>query len=162
MTLIQGTVAGLKSAYEIAKGIAELKNMTDVQGRVIELQNTILDAQSAAMAANAEQFAAIEELRKLKGELQEIRGWEAERQRYKLRKPTQQSTGVVYALKKEQNHKDEPPHYICTTCYEAGRKSMLSLTQLERGGYFCWVCPVCKTSVSSGTRGATEAEFDDS
>jgi hypothetical protein len=133
--------------------------MSEVQAKVIEMQQVILDAQSSAMAANADQYAAIEELRSLKVEIQKIKGWESERQRYKLRQPTIYGAGVVYALRQSARHEDEPAHYICTTCYESGRKTILGLHIPERGGYSMWICPVCKTAVSTGTRGSPPAEL---
>lgn len=159
LTLLQGTLTGLKTAFDIAKGISDLKTMSEVQTKVIELQQTILQAQSTAMAANADQYAAIEELRLLKDEIKKIKGWESERLRYRLVTPNHTKAGVVYALKLGERQEDEPAHYICTTCYEGGKKSMLGLTQIERGGYFYWICPVCNTTVSSGTRGPSEAAF---
>jgi rubrerythrin len=157
VTLIQGTLTGLKTAFELAKGMSDLKTMSEVQAKVIEMQQVILEAQSLAMAANAEQYAVTEELRSLKEEIQKIKAWESERQRYKLRQPTIYGAGVVYALRKSACQADEPAHYICTTCYESGRKSILGLHFQERGGYSMWTCPVCKTAVSTGTRGAPSA-----
>jgi rubrerythrin len=159
LTLIQGTLTGLKTAFDIAKGMSDLKTMSEVQSKIIEMQHVILEAQSSAMAANAEQYAAIEELRSLKDEIQKIKGWESERQRYKLQQPTSFGAGVVYALRQSARQEDEPAHYICTTCYESGRKSILGLHILERGDYSMWTCPVCKTAVSTGTRGSPSAEL---
>lgn len=38
VSLISGAVTSLKTAFDIAKEISDLKSMTDVQGKVIELQ----------------------------------------------------------------------------------------------------------------------------
>ena len=38
MSLIQGTISGLKIAGDIAKGFLELKSIADVQEKVIELR----------------------------------------------------------------------------------------------------------------------------
>ena len=48
---ISAAVTGLKTATDIAKGIAELGSVAEVQSKVIELQTVILAAQSSAMAA---------------------------------------------------------------------------------------------------------------
>ena len=159
MTLIQGTLTGLKTAFELTKAMSDVKTMSEVQAKVIEMQQVILEAQSSAMAANADQYAATEELRSLKEDIQKMKAWESERQRYKLRHPTTYGAGVVYALRQSACKADEPAHYICTTCYESGRKSILGLHFQERGGYSMWTCPVCKTAVSTGTRGSPSAEL---
>ena len=50
MTL-QGAVLSLKAASDIAKGFLHLNSLADVQGKVIELQEAILAAQSSALTA---------------------------------------------------------------------------------------------------------------
>jgi len=155
MTLIQGTISGLKLAGDIAKGILELKSLTDVQGKVIELQSAILSAQSSALSANADQAAMVEDIRALKKEIADVKAWESQKHRYKLISPATGS--LVYALK-ESMKGTEPPHWICTKCYEDGRKSILNPHQDAK--FFCqYVCPVCKSQIPNGYRGPSEAEY---
>jgi rubrerythrin len=158
VSLISGAVSSLKTAFDIAKGISDLKSMTDVQGKVIELQQAILAAQSSAMAANSEQYAAMEELRKLREELDKLKGWQQEKDRYRLF--TGEGTGgsVVFALRESQKKENEPAHYLCTNCYEQGRKSLLN-NFLGPTGFTHWLCPVCKAQFPSTFRGAVAAKF---
>ena len=121
LTLIQGTISGLKLAGDIAKGFLELKSITDVQGKVIELQSAILSAQSSALAANADQAAMVDEIRLLKEEIARVKAWETQKQRYQL-EAIWEKAAVVYALKKSMSGA-EPPHWICTKCYEDGSRS---------------------------------------
>lgn len=155
MSLIQGTISGLKIAGDIAKGMLELKSLADVQGKVIELQSTILSAQSSALAANSDQAAMAEEIRALKKEIADVKAWEGQKQRYKL--VTAATGSLVYALK-ESMSEGEPPHWICTKCYEDGRKSILNPKQ-ESGGWCQYVCPICKSQIPNGYRGPSEAEY---
>jgi hypothetical protein len=156
LTIIQGTLGGLKTAFDIAKGIADLKSMTDVQGKVIELQQAILAAQSSAMAANAQQYAAADELRALRDELERAKGWQTERQRYRL---FQFAPGrVAFALRKSQAQESEPPHYLCANCFEQGRKSILN-NSLTPDKWTYWRCAACKSEVPTGLRGGVSAEF---
>ena len=87
MSLIQGTISGLKIAGDIAKGFLELKSIADVQEKVIELQSAILSAQSSALSANADQAAMADEIRKLKEEISRVKAWESKKLRYKLHSP---------------------------------------------------------------------------
>ena len=143
ITLIQGTISGLKLAGDIAKSILELKSMSDVQSSVIELQSAILAAQSSALSANADQTAMVEEISTLKKEIADIKAWKEEKQRYQLVSPCIGS--VAYALKKECS-KSEPPHWICTNCYENGRKSILNQHK-KSSGIVELVCQVCATKI---------------
>ena len=156
MALIQGTISGLKAAADIAKGIMDLKSMAEVQGKVIELQSAILHAQSSALSANADQAEMAEEIRRLKADLERARGWEAEKQRYQLFAIT--NGGVLYALKFDQRQPREPAHYLCTNCFELGRKTVLNIAG-DKDGWTGWNCPVCRSRVETGYRGGYAAKF---
>ena len=155
ITLIQGAVVSLKTAFDIAKAISEMKSMTDVQGKVIELQQAILAAQSSAMTANSEQFAALEELREIRAELDTSKGWELEKKRFSL---FQGSGGVVYALRESQKNEGEPPHYLCANCFDQGRKSIINNHQAVTG-FTNWLCPTCKAQFPTGYRSPSSAKF---
>jgi hypothetical protein len=145
LRLIQGTISGLKVAGDLAKGLLDLKSLADVQGRVIDLQSAILAAQSSALSANADQAAMAEEIRGLKEDLARAKDWEREKQRYKLISPWEGA--VLYALREDQAD-SEPPHWICTSCYGEGRKSILNSKQKHPNNGVA-VCPVCKSEVQS-------------
>ena len=155
ITLIQGAVTSMKTAFDIAKAMSEMKSMTDVQGKVIELQQAILAAQSSAMTANSEQFAALEELRILRAELDRSKGWELEKKRFSL---FQATGGVAYALRESQKNESEPPHYLCANCFDQGRKSIINNHQGVTG-FTSWLCPTCKAQFSTGYKGGVPAKF---
>lgn len=149
ITLIQSTISGLKLASDSAKSLLQLKSISDIQGKVIELQSAILSAQSSALAANSDQAALIEEIRTLKEEVTRVKAWETQKNRYKLIK-VWNSGSVAYALK-ESMKESEPPHLICTKCYEDGRKSILNPLKTPDGS-FVYSCPVCKSQIPTGSR----------
>lgn len=155
ITLIQGTISGLKLASDIAKSFLELKSISDVQGKVIELQSAILSAQSSALAANSDQAAMVEEIRTLKEEIARVIAWDAQKSRYKLTAPW--SGSVVYALK-ESMKESEPPHLICTKCYEDGRKSILNPLILT-DARVAYTCPICKSQIPTGHRGEPQINY---
>lgn len=155
LSLIQGTISGLKTAGEIAKGLLELKSIADVQGKVIELQSAILEAQSCALSATADQTAMAQEIRTLREEIDQIKAWNTERQRYKLMQPW--SAGVVYGLKESMSNA-EPPHLLCTNCYEGGRKTILNPTA-DAHGWVAYACPVCKSQIPTGYRGSVTPSY---
>jgi hypothetical protein len=144
ISIFQGTITGLKLAGDIAKSLFELKSISDVQAKVVELQSVILSAQNSALAANTHQTAMIEEIRNLKEEIARVKAWEKEKQRYKLIQPW--SGTVLYALKKDCSV-SEPPHWICTKCYEDGRKSILN--PQKKDGWYVFTCPACKCGFHS-------------
>ena len=156
LSLIQGTISGLKLAGDIAKGFMDLKSMADVQGKVIELQSAILSAQSSALSANADQAAMIEAIRELKEEVARVKAWEAQKQRYQLQ-PIWERSAVVYALK-ESMSLGEPPHWICTKCYEDGLRMMLQ-PRVAKDGKGVLACPSCKSELHNKYRGTDEPSY---
>jgi hypothetical protein len=151
MSLIQGTISGLKLAGDIAKSFLQLKSIADVRGKVIELQSAILSAQSSALAANAHQTAMVEAIRNLKEKIAHMKAWEEEKKRYKL--VTLFGRASAYGIKKSCSG-SEPPHWICTKCYEDGRKSILNPNFDKNAGGEKLVCPVCDCTISTGFRHA--------
>lgn len=147
ITLIQSTISGLKTASDIAKSLLELKSISDVQGKVIELQSAILAAQSSALAANSDQAAMSEEIRTLKKEIAEVKAWEAEKQRYEL-KALEPGT-FAYALK-EASADSEPPHWLCTNCYSKGIKSILQSAG-DFYGVTSHICQSCKSEIKANS-----------
>jgi hypothetical protein len=143
MGLIQSTVSGLKTAGDIAQSMLELKTLSEVQGKVIDLQRAILSAQSSALSANADQFAMVEKISTLKKEIADIKAWESEKERYKLVSPWEGA--IAYAVKKSMCN-SEPPHWICTKCYEDGRKSILNPDKNPKG-FSLFACPVCSSKM---------------
>jgi hypothetical protein len=142
MALITGTISGLKTASDITKSLLEIKKINDIAEKVTELQSVILSAQSSAIEANSAQFAMIEEMRTLKEEMARMKAWDIEKQRYNLTSPWPGT--VVYSLK-ESMSAGEPPHWICTNCYNDGAKSIL-IQQQEGNSIVSFSCPKCNNS----------------
>ncbi|MFI4939204.1 MAG: hypothetical protein ACHP7O_02480 [Burkholderiales bacterium] len=155
MATIQGTISSLKLAGDIMKGMLDLKTFNEVSGKVAQLQSAILSAQSSAMEANSAQFSMIEEIRELKAEIARIKAWDTEKGRYKLQSVA--TGGVAYALKESMSN-SEPPHYICTSCYENGRKSILNQIP-DANGWTFFTCPSCKSKMPTGYRGDGEMKY---
>lgn len=156
MSLISGTVTSLKFAGDIAKGFLDLKTFNEVGGKVAELQSAILSAQISAIEANAAQFAMIEEIRALKEEMTRIKAWDTQKQHYKLT-PLWANASVAYALK-ESMASGEPPHLICTKCYEDGRKSILNPLTLA-SHHIVFSCPICKSQIPTGDKGEPQIQY---
>ncbi len=156
MGLITGTITSLRFAGDIAKSFLSLQSMAEVQGKVIELQSAILSAQSNAMEANSQQLIMVEEIRTLQTQIESMKGWREEAKRYKLVGPWSNGT-LVYALR-EKAKENEPAHYICTKCFEDGRKSLLNPLD-DAKGWCIYRCPQCKSEVRNGYRNASSAEY---
>ena len=155
MTLIQSAITGLKTASDIAIGLGKLNTLAQVQEKSFELGQIIVAAQAATFSAQSAQSSMVEEIRALKEEIASVKAWETQKQRYKLTPPWEGS--VVYALK-ESIANSEPPHWICTSCYEDGRKSILNQIK-TKDNWFLLVCPVCNSQIQSPWRNAAHPVY---
>lgn len=154
MTL-QCAISGLKAASDIAKGFMQLSTMAEVQTQVIELQSTILAAQSSALTAQSEQSTMIQEISDLKKEIAHLKAWEETKQRYQLISPWPGC--FVFALK-DSREKAEPPHWICTQCYQDRRKSILQNAERnDRRRIDTIKCSHCKQEMDA--QGEAERQY---
>ena len=99
----------------------------------------------------------IEKIRSLKKEIDDIKAWETQKQRYKLTS-IWEGGNLVYALKESMSD-SEPPHWICTKCYEDGRKSILNQKQRTDKRFWMLVCPICNSQIHSPYTNADQAEY---
>jgi hypothetical protein len=133
-------IAGLglfKTAFDMAKGLKDISDATIRNAAVIELQEMILSAQQS-------QSTLIERVRELEKEMARMKNWETEKQRYDLKHISPSTQVLAYALKADMAG-SEPPHWICATCYEGGKKNILQPETRHPGRTYVMVCHSCKT-----------------
>jgi len=141
-TSIVTATSSIKAAVDITKTFINIKSVADFETMASELRKRIAAAQVATLEAQSEQSTMIQRINNLEKEITRLEAWSAEKQRYQLTKLG--NYGVhAYALKKSMSN-SEPPHYICTNCYEDRRKSILQ-PQKRNGGRFMLLCPKCES-----------------
>jgi hypothetical protein len=143
MSAIGAVATSLNTAVNIAKAMIELRDWSTAQGKVIELQQAILGAQDSLFAANQERAALVESVSDLEKEVTSLKAWETEKKRYQL----EQVFGGAFAyVLKEETRGTEPIHWICTACYESGKKSILQAINTE-DRKTVYRCPVCTSKI---------------
>jgi Zn finger protein HypA/HybF involved in hydrogenase expression len=121
-----------------------LRDAAAFQGKLIEFQSKIIDANNAAFAAQDERAALLERIRELEKQVADFKAWETEKQRYEL---TALSHGAfAYALKKEAA-RGEPPHWICAACYSKGEKTILQCASNPNLVQVRYKCPRCHSEI---------------
>lgn len=128
-------LAGLgafKTAFDAAKALKDINDVAIRNAAVVELQEKILAAQQA-------QTTLIEEIRNLEKKVAAFETWEAEKQRYQL---TDFGGSTFAFLLKPDSANGEPPHRICASCYQKGKKSILQFVDHSDGQdiYDCFEC----------------------
>lgn len=153
---ISAALTSLNAAGKIAQGLMSLKTMADVQSVAIDLNQKIIAAQTDIFAAQTAQAATIQRVRDLEEQITKMRNWEEQKERYKLTEPWGNG-GFVYGVK-ESRKESEPAHWICTKCYDDGRRSILQ-PRPDKGLWLHMTCPTCNSSLQTGWRGIASPAF---
>lgn len=156
LVAIQAAISSLKAATDISKSILEMRNMAEVQGKVIELQSALLEAQNCALSATTAQFELQERIRVLETQLKEEDDWEPQKARYRLVNPWR-GPAQTYALRREKADGEEP-HFVCATCFHNGKRVILNPIK-NKEGWIQMVCPSCKATMDTGLRGIGAPQY---
>lgn len=147
-------LSSLKAAKDVAESMIGLRDAAAFQGKLIEFQSKLIDANNATFAAQDERAAMLDRIRKLEKEVADFKAWETEKQRYQL---VAIATNVFAYTVTETMRGPEPPHYVCANCFEQRKKSFLQ--QYVRNEYMDkYRCNECKedlTARKSSTAGPT-------
>ena len=156
MTDIPGALASLKGAADIIKVLYESKLSSDTQEKVLALKQLIFEARELAFEAQEELAAVKGKMAELERKIMEYDQWAMDSKRYQLFQP-ESLQSLVYGVIENQAGV-EPPHYLCTNCYQQRRKSILN-GAVDARGWTIAVCPVCKSEIRSGYRGPVTPVF---
>jgi len=157
LTLLPSAMAGLKGAIDITSALVKTNNIVDVNAKAIELQQIIIKLQQDIFSAQDSQRLANEEIQSLKKEISELKNVGRDLTRYKLCSPHFGCT--VYGISKD-DESNEPAHYLCSNCFQSGKKSILN-PKINEKNFVDFVCPTCRASMSTGYRGVSAKYLED-
>jgi hypothetical protein len=137
MSLFTGAISSLQGINDIVRGTVSLKVAQDVAGKIISIQQDMLNMQSAMMALQQENIRLLNELKTANDSLFETDTWKNTSDRFELKKFP--AGDHVYTLK---DHLAGSPEYVCPKCFEDKKKYTLKLHMSHRGGE-TYSCPTC-------------------
>lgn len=149
MAVITGAVTSLKAAVDIAKTAKDMNDLTAVRGKVIEMQELILQAQSSAVVAQAQVLELLQETTELRAKVSKEVQWRAEAARYKL---VDYGDGTFAYELKFESAEGEPAHRLCATCYSKGQKSILQFKHVTPLKQDMYQCVPCKRELAFGKK----------
>ena len=152
-----GAIGAIKAAGDIAKGIASLNNEAERNQAIIDIQRTLLEAQSAALGDKETISKLRDQIAKLQQEVDFKQDWAKEKQRYIL---SESRRGVYFYDLRREFAAGEISHRLCATCFENGRKSLLHTTKTIRGGEHV-ECMICKVDLQLEDHGAAPQTRND-
>jgi hypothetical protein len=127
-------IGAFKSAFDIARALKDMDDTAKRNAAVIELQGSILDAQSA-------QQEMIKRSEQLEKRVKELESWETERERYIRFQP---GPGIfTFADKEESNGEEHTFPQLCPSCFHHRQKSFLNTETWNPGRCEVLVCRDC-------------------
>lgn len=136
-------ITGIKTAIDIATTIKNITDDIELKAKTSELYNSMISLQNGIMSMQAENHSLLQENQALSKKLMEIETWEKEKSKYSLQEICPQV--FVYASD-ETDENSEPPHWICATCYNQGKKSILQLSKKVVSGHY-YICHECNSEI---------------
>lgn len=148
LALVSGIATTLKTAMDIAKTTKEISDMSTVKGKVIEMQDLILTAQSSAMAAQTQLYEILQENAELKRKVSAVDDWKSAASRYVLK--DYGGGTFAYELRVDASN-GEPQHKLCPACFEAGKRSVLQHQGTTASHQELFKCMPCDHEYRLGT-----------
>jgi DNA-directed RNA polymerase subunit RPC12/RpoP len=118
-----GAVLGsLNKAVELTSKLIGLKNSGAIAEQVQSLNAVLLAAQKDALATYQAYSSLIDEKRQLEARIANLEAWDAKEEQYEL---VHLHPGSFAFAEKERTSGTKPVHYLCATCFNNRKVSIL-------------------------------------
>ena len=131
----------LKTFKDLIKGVSSLSSDAVIKEKTSEIFGIIVDLQEYIFSMQSKYSELVKSKNDLEKKLIKLKKWEKTKSQYQLKEIARGT--FVYSYKKSDEHSD-PHHWLCTNCYEEGKKSILQISTSK----FCYICPKCETKIT--------------
>jgi len=135
-------LSALKATSDIVKALIGLRDYAQILEKTVELNQQIATAQAALISAHQEQSSLLDQVHALEKEITDMETWNAKKDDYEL---CAVSAGALAYMLKQSTRGTEPPHWLCTNCYENSKPSIMQAFG-EIGGKRIYKCPRCENT----------------
>ena len=141
---IAGTARAIIPLLREAKSEGlDARQVEFLNGKFTDIQDALLVAQRDSLTTQELQFKLVARIKELEHTIAELEDWETEMERFKLMNVGSSGGVLVYLLRHDAAHDDEPSYYICPRCYQNRVKSILQRDRVD--GTKKSVCPECNS-----------------
>ncbi len=141
---VSKTVSTLQSAYNLAKGIADLNEAHAIKVQIGELQAQILSAQESALRSQERETALTRQVHEIEQHIAHMEKWESEKERYDL---TEITDGVFAFVLKEPERGSGPAHCMCANCFNEGHPVILQTETRQPYHTKFMICHRCGSEI---------------
>ena len=143
---IEMFLESIKSVSTISRDLLGLVKSGAASKKIGEMNAKILEAQQFALATQSDQFSLSKRVGDLEKELVDLKDFRREKQNYELQALGNTAFAYVY---KPPVDSTEPIHWLCSTCCDQDRKSILQYYGMDfpRERKSIWKCHLCNSEI---------------
>ena len=143
---IEMFLESLTSASKISRELLGLVRSGAASNKIGEVNAKILVAQQFALATQSDQFSLSKRVGDLEKELVDLKDFRREKQNYQLQALGNTAFAYVY---KPPVDSTTPIHWLCSTCCDKDRKSILQYhgEDFPRERKSVWKCHLCNSEI---------------
>lgn len=145
---IPGLIGSVNASLTLAKLLVDERDRQKAAAIQVDLTNKLIQAQAQISEVLGSIIAKDERIGALTQRVRELEAIQTERDRYELSKIGSVES-FAYKLREPADLKDrtaEPSHFLCQPCFDAGKKSVLTV------GKYVAHCTLCKTNLSTNPK----------
>lgn len=138
-------IGSLKAAFDLAKGLNAVENTAAINEVKLALQSHILEAQQSLFAAQQAQATSAKQIADLEAQIARLKEWSGERERYEL---VAIGSGSFAYMEKPGVRSGEPAYWLCASCFDNRKKSILQRQGKQGDRERPWACPTCRAAIT--------------
>jgi hypothetical protein len=148
---IAAGITSARAAYDLTKAMLKSRDTKILADGTRDLQSHLGDIIGKFLEAQQAQMTQLEEIAALKAEIKKFSDWDTEKQRYELKSA---GHGVTAYMLKPEVRGTEPPHWLCPTCFEKGKKAYFQFSSTMNGRGSVYRCKGCEGHMTTNNEPA--------
>ncbi|NOX66588.1 MAG: hypothetical protein GXO85_12575 [Chlorobi bacterium] len=121
-------LSSLSAARVIAKSFLDLRDLAQINSKVVELQDIIMAAQEKVFAAQEDKSLLAAKVQELEEECTRLKDWSTEKEKYLCKEI---APGVFAYIRNDFNGQFENAYKLCCNCFDRSIKSTLQQSQIK-------------------------------
>lgn len=161
ITEISAALTTIKVAKDLIRGISSLNADVAIKEKTVDLLGTIVDLQEHILSMQSKYGELLKSKSDLEEKLKQHEEWLITKSGYTL---NEVATGVFVYCSKESKDATEPKHWLCASCFNNEKKSILQLSNYNGKGEY-YSCQRCEKDIFipsdefKRTRGRNNRDF---
>ena len=138
-------VSSFTAIFDILAHLSEIKSIQgESKVKISKMMTEVMTAHNLTLAAQKNEMALLKTISQLEEEIKNHKAWDIEKEQYELN--TIDGLAFVYVRKKSVKIV-ETPHWLCATCYQESKKSILQFKRREELRKDLWCCNQCSAEI---------------